>query len=132
MERKNIQFSLTTELIGHQIITLAKDVTEIKEVLKNIQMNTYYKNVVHSDTMCNSCQRKPIIGIRYKCLQCDYDLCEYCIDLANHQQDHFFCRITNPIIYEFSKKSLSPPQSTTFVANNSTPNTFGRSSSYKN
>ena len=48
-----------------------------------IQKSKY--NVVHNDVKCQICGTCPIVGIRYKCLECkDYDLCEYCEGVHGH------------------------------------------------
>ena len=48
-----------------------------------IQKSKY--NIVHNDVKCQICGTCPIVGIRYKCLECnDYDLCEYCEGVHGH------------------------------------------------
>ena len=35
----------------------------------------------HDDVRCDSCNALPIVGVRYKCVNCpDYDLCEICLN----------------------------------------------------
>ena len=37
------------------------------------------ESLIHSGIKCSICQKFPIVGIRYKCLQCNsFDLCEEC------------------------------------------------------
>lgn len=47
---------------------------------------------IHETICCNECNRAPIIGVRYKCQQCDdFDLCEQCICKGIHsEQKHTF------------------------------------------
>ena len=41
--------------------------------------------VVHKNIRCDNCSECPIVGVRYKCLECvNYDLCEKCIDHSDH------------------------------------------------
>jgi hypothetical protein len=43
------------------------------------------------------CNRSPIIGIRYKCLECfDYDLCESCADRQLIHTHHVMAKIRTP------------------------------------
>ncbi len=43
------------------------------------------------------CNRSPIIGIRYKCLECfDYDLCESCADRQLIHSHHVMAKIRTP------------------------------------
>ena len=43
------------------------------------------------------CNRSPIIGIRYKCLECfDYDLCESCADRQLIHAHHVMAKIRTP------------------------------------
>lgn len=40
---------------------------------------------VHDNTECKSCLSTPIVGIRYKCLECPvFDLCENCEPTVQH------------------------------------------------
>ncbi|ODM92655.1 E3 ubiquitin-protein ligase SIAH1 [Orchesella cincta] len=43
---------------------------------------------------CDGCEKKPIVGKQYKCLQCDdYDLCDECMEGGNHSL-HIFAVLT--------------------------------------
>ena len=48
-----------------------------------------YKNVVHGGVSCDNCNKGPIIGIRYNCLQCseNYDLCQTCFDKHRREKN---------------------------------------------
>ena len=40
---------------------------------------------VHNNIRCNGCQINPIVGIRYKCIECnDFNLCEACENTQRH------------------------------------------------
>ncbi|KAJ2882146.1 hypothetical protein IWW38_005696, partial [Coemansia aciculifera] len=50
-------------------------------------------NVVHPNVTCDSCNF-PIVGVRYKCGNCaDFDLCEACEPIAQHNKDHLFIKM---------------------------------------
>ena len=43
---------------------------------------------VHKEIKCNKCNKKPIVGFRYKCTICDnYNLCEQCEENTDHIHD---------------------------------------------
>ncbi len=47
--------------------------------------------------ICDGCKCSPIIGIRYKCLECfDYDLCESCADRQLIHSHHVMAKIRTP------------------------------------
>ena len=49
-------------------------------------------NYVHEGIRCNNCGMFPIVGIRYKCLECDnFNCCEKCEQGQNHP--HLFYKI---------------------------------------
>ncbi|CAF1169940.1 unnamed protein product [Adineta steineri] len=51
----------------------------------------------HVGVICDGCNRSPIIGIRYKCLECfDYDLCESCADRQLIHTHHVMAKIRTP------------------------------------
>ena len=46
---------------------------------------------VHNGITCNFCKKCPIVGFRYKCMECpDYNLCQNCEKAAEHE--HNFIR----------------------------------------
>ncbi|KAF5350222.1 hypothetical protein D9758_007783 [Tetrapyrgos nigripes] len=56
---------------------------------------------VHTGVTCDSCEKTPIVGIRYKCQVCpDYDLCKACCDNPpsdiQHPRNHPLKRIEFP------------------------------------
>lgn len=53
------------------------------------------KNYVSAGVTCNKCDKNPIIGIRFSCLQCEnFNLCEICRRKGEHGF-HFFTAIRN-------------------------------------
>ena len=49
-------------------------------------------STIHSDIKCNNCGACPIIGYRYKCLECpNYNLCDECEKIVSHE--HNFIRL---------------------------------------
>ena len=51
---------------------------------------------VHKNIICDGCE-KEIVGIRYKCYECnDYDLCEECEE-KNTVHKHIFLKIREPM-----------------------------------
>jgi len=57
------------------------------------------ESVVHPGIECAHCHKKPITGMRYKCVQCDCDLCQDCVILPNvHEEGHRFLPVCAPAV----------------------------------
>jgi len=62
----------------------------------------------HVGVICDGCNRSPIIGIRYKCLECfDYDLCESCADRQLIHAHHVMAKIRTPHQIDVVRKLCS-------------------------
>lgn len=49
--------------------------------------------VNHPTVTCNSCRKKGVVGMRWKCKVCyDYDLCTRCYMSDKHDTTHAFTR----------------------------------------
>ena len=71
----------------------------IQKTNDNYELNTSRSNMsrisqystTHTDIKCNNCGACPIIGYRYKCLECpNYNLCDKCEKIVSHE--HNFIR----------------------------------------
>lgn len=52
-------------------------------------------NFIHRGIVCDGCKLSPIIGARYKCIQCyNFDLCQGCETMQKHP-DHAMVRVPN-------------------------------------
>lgn len=50
---------------------------------------------VHTHVECNNCMLKPLVGFRYKCVEChDYDLCQAC-EAKHVHAEHMMVRMPN-------------------------------------
>jgi len=62
----------------------------------------------HVGVICDGCNRSPIIGIRYKCLECfDYDLCEICADRQLIHSHHVMAKVRTPHQIDVVRKLCS-------------------------
>ena len=51
---------------------------------------------VHATVTCDGCEKCPIVGVRYKCVQCpNYDLCADC-EAKHIHSHHLFTKINTP------------------------------------
>ncbi|XP_030561830.1 protein ref(2)P-like [Drosophila novamexicana] len=51
--------------------------------------------IVHNKIQCDSCKACPLVGFRYKCMQCpNFDLCQAC-ESAHKHPEHFMVRLPN-------------------------------------
>ena len=54
------------------------------------------ETLIHHGIKCNVCQKFPIVGIRYKCIQCkSYDLCEQCERKFGEKHGHLLLKLRN-------------------------------------
>lgn len=62
---------------------------------------------------CDGCHMKPVVGVRYKCLQCEnFDLCENCEEKGEHSQ-HIFAKFKRPqqtLPCNFEAKTVNPEE----------------------
>ncbi|CAG9324553.1 unnamed protein product [Blepharisma stoltei] len=76
--------------IGFQKIEAIPDLLQslrsiIREEIGNLdKLKLSGLQTVHQ-VECKQCHTKPIIGIRYKCQECDISLCEACEDIFDHE-----------------------------------------------
>lgn len=76
---------------GQQILRVFAKLSQLNDRKIDIQRSK------HLGVICDGCSRSPIIGIRYKCLQCyDYDLCQTCSDYQSIHKHHVFAKIDYP------------------------------------
>ena len=85
--------------------TLNPFLISIKDILNSILLETSKivsqsklnqkkskNNYIHEGIKCNNCGAFPIVGIRYKCLECDnFNCCEKCEQEQSHP--HLFYKI---------------------------------------
>ncbi|XP_077510088.1 uncharacterized protein LOC144121047 isoform X3 [Amblyomma americanum] len=63
--------------------------------VENVQFKA--TDVIFSGINCNGCDKRGIVGARWKCDQCiDYDLCTSCYVANAHSLDHVFWRFDSP------------------------------------
>ena len=73
------------QVIDANIFNNAHDNFNIKPISKC--------KTIHNGISCNYCKRCPIIGYRFKCMECpDYNLCQICEKVVEHEHD--FIRFT--------------------------------------
>ncbi|OQR95774.1 hypothetical protein THRCLA_07578 [Thraustotheca clavata] len=75
-------------------------------VSSSVATTTYYPHYESNlGVVCDHCQEKDFIGVRYKCAFCDdYDLCSNCFEsfyeqnhVLRHSPDHLFIRLSIPL-----------------------------------
>jgi hypothetical protein len=53
--------------------------------------------ILHDGISCDHCRKKPLLGVRYKCIVCpDFDLCDLCEAMGIHS-DHIFVKIKDTL-----------------------------------
>ena len=44
---------------------------------------------IHNWFVCDICKCSPLLGVRFSCTQCDFDVCEHCFnELDDNKHDH--------------------------------------------
>jgi len=81
------------------IIALTEQAGPLYKLVANVKLTTndsVQEPQVHTGVTCDSCNKQPIEGNRYKCVVCDdYDLCGDC-EAAGRHPGHNMMRISNP------------------------------------
>ena len=56
---------------------------------ENFNIQSIYKcKTIHNGITCNYCKKCPIVGYRYKCMECpDYNLCQVCEKAVEHEHN---------------------------------------------
>lgn len=82
--------------LTNHLLCLASTVNKKLDTIESIQ-NKADESVVHDNVACDSCSMIPIVGKRYKCIECeDTDLCEQCEQKGTHT--HEMLRISKPLV----------------------------------
>jgi len=69
------------------------------EVPQGVVVHRLPESVVHPGIECAHCHKKPVTGMRYKCVQCDCDLCQDCVFLPGvHTEGHKFLPVCAPAV----------------------------------
>merc|ERR1711915_807155 len=87
-----------TEMSGpvYKLIVLIKNEEKFGNSGNNQKETTEAKSLIHHGITCDSCEKTPIEGYRYKCVVCDdFDLCGNC-EAAGRHPGHNMMRIANP------------------------------------
>ncbi|CAD8113398.1 unnamed protein product [Paramecium sonneborni] len=104
-DQENDQISLSCQedlqvLIDEGIQTIKVFVITSSKPKQNPQ-----DKMIHKRHTCDGCQVHPIIGSRFKCLECpDYDLCEECQVKNLHNHHKFFKISTQEELDQFRKE----------------------------
>jgi len=87
-EKLNLIIKEIPEKMGNDFKQKAKEIEKLYcKIYQNSQ--TSKNNTVHLGIKCQRCFANPIIGIRYKCIECDnYNLCEKCEKENSETNDH--------------------------------------------
>ena len=78
------------ENLNKEISDLKIKETKYIEIIKNNKKEKKSTcNTIHNGIKCEKCFKEPIIGYRYKCIQCDnYNLCQDCEEKNAINEDH--------------------------------------------
>lgn len=73
--------------------TAAADSAEYKEYVKlkralEQELSGAGTALVHSGISCSLCHARPIVGVRYRCVECQVDLCDVCFVPGSHHGPH--------------------------------------------
>jgi len=83
------------EIVREHISRIIPALTEEIKKAVTSKLSQQSQKVVHECVRCDGCQKKPIVGVRYKCAIChDFDFCEECE--AKNIHPHPFLKIRRP------------------------------------
>ncbi|KAF2437091.1 EF-hand, partial [Tothia fuscella] len=84
---------------------------------QNLKQLLYYvaeeqsrqEGYIHRGVTCNSCDIKPIRGVRWRCSNCaDYDLCSECHSVGMHPRTHIFYEVKVPAPFIGNPRQAQP------------------------
>ena len=111
-------------------------IEEESMILKSSVLKSLYKSInlnIHRNIKCENCNQKPIIGIRFKCLECkEYNLCDNCMSLNDEKNFHIhdsFKKIRKEIVNNNKTYSYLCEDDLTFIYNK---NSIKRTQNNKN
>ena len=90
----NIKNIIETNVDNVKNEILNSFVIETSKIGNKSKLNTKIlkNNTIHNGIICDNCGISPIVGIRYKCIECDdFELCEKCEKTNTHP--HLFYKI---------------------------------------
>jgi len=92
-------------------IVCDKIATKVVDVLyEKTEEELHHPKYIHGNVICDGCNMNPLVGIRYKCGHCcNYDLCEQCVSIVNHNNDHVYARIVRPLSRGQPMCTILPP-----------------------
>lgn len=68
--------------------------------LNNLTNSNRHNDSTHISTRCDGCKVDPIVGARYKCLQCkNFDYCEECFQKNKSIHNHPFNSVIKPKVF---------------------------------
>ena len=105
---KELEDKLVEELYNNLQNEISK--SKINNKKKNLEeeeeKNSDVIKMIHNGIVCNKCGQENIVGIRYKCAQCsNFNLCEKCENVYNHDIKHIMIKIRYPYKNENELKS---------------------------
>jgi len=103
------------------------------DFIDDVLHNAYFcSKPIHRGVVCDGCDIFPIVGVRYKCNECeDFDFCQTCYEKSQHDKSHEFTAVKEPISWSACNKPVTTTtQSTTqkIPVTTSTTNTEAKSS----
>ncbi|CAD8082959.1 unnamed protein product [Paramecium primaurelia] len=104
-DSENDQITLSCQEDLQVLVDEGIQTIKIFVVISQIPKPVPQEKMVHKHHTCDGCQIHPIVGSRFKCLECqDYDLCEEC-QLKNLHNHHKFYKIsTEQELEQFRKE----------------------------
>ena len=109
IKMKELEDKLVEELYNNLQNEISK--SKINNKKKNLEeeeeKNNDIMKFIHKGIVCNKCGQENIVGIRYKCAQCsNFNLCENCENVYNHDIKHIMVKIRYPYKNENELKSI--------------------------
>ena len=88
----------------------ARDGQNLKSMLYYIaEEQARQEGYIHRGVTCNSCDAKPIRGVRWRCANCpDYDLCSDCEAINIHPRTHIFYKVKIPAPFLGNPRQAQP------------------------